>query len=71
MKPFGKFAAIGLVLGALSVAMYAKENEDRTSEEVKRINSAANVLEEIMGAPDKGIPKEVFESAKVWQLCPR
>jgi len=70
MKLFGKFAVISLVLGAMSVAMYANEDEDKTSEEVKRINSAANVLEEIMGAPDKGIPKEVFESAKCVAVVP-
>src|SRR6266567_720828 len=51
MKSFGKLTAIGVLLGAMSVAMYAKDSEDKTSEEVKRINSAANVLDEIMAAP--------------------
>jgi SH3 domain-containing YSC84-like protein 1 len=70
MKLFGKLTAIGVLLGATSVAMYAKDSEDKTSEEVKRINSAANVLDEIMVAPDKGIPRDVFEDAKCVAVVP-
>ena len=70
MKLFGKLTAIGVLLGAMSVAMYAKDSEDKTSEEVKRINSAANVLDEIMAAPDKGIPRDVFEDAKCVAVVP-
>jgi lipid-binding SYLF domain-containing protein len=70
MKLFGRLTAIGVLLGAMSVAMYAKDNEDKTSEEVKRINSAANVLDEIMAAPDKGIPRDVFEDAKCVAVVP-
>ena len=70
MKLFSKLTAIGVMLGAMSVGMYAKDSEDKNSEEVKRINSAANVLDEIMGAPDKGIPQEVFEKAKCVAVVP-
>jgi lipid-binding SYLF domain-containing protein len=70
MKLFGKLTAIGVLLGAMSVAIYAKDSEDKTSEEVKRINSAANVLDEIMAAPDKGIPRDVFEDAKCVAVVP-
>ena len=70
MKLLGKLTAIGVLLGSMSVAMYAKDDEDKTSDEVKRINSAANALDEIMGAPDKGIPQEVFEGAKCVAVVP-
>jgi len=70
MKLFEKLTAIGVLLGAMSVAMYAKDSEDKTSEEVKRIDSAANVLDEIMAAPDKGIPRDVFEDAKCVAVVP-
>ena len=70
MKLLGKLTAIGVLLGSMSVAMCAKDDEDKTSDEVKRINSAANALDEIMGAPDKGIPQEVFEGAKCVAVVP-
>jgi len=35
-----------------------------------RLNNAANVLHEIMGAPDKGIPEEVLEHAKCIAVVP-
>ena len=35
-----------------------------------RLNNAANVLHEIMGTPDKGIPEEVFEHAKCIAVVP-
>jgi len=70
MKLFRKLTALGALFGAMSVAMYAKDSEDKTSEEVKRVNSAANVLDEIMAAPDKGIPQDVFEGAKCVAVVP-
>src|SRR6266478_6064903 len=71
MMLFGKLTAIGVLLGAMCVAIYATDSEDKTSsEEVKRINSAANVLDEIMAAPDKGIPRDVFEDAKCVAVVP-
>lgn len=70
MKLLGKLTAVGVLLAAMSGSMYAKDTDDKVSDEVKRINSAANVLDEIMGAPDKGIPKEVLESAKCVAVVP-
>src|SRR5258705_6090941 len=71
MKLFGKLTAIGVLLTlAMSGAMYAKDQDDKASDQIKRIDSAASVLEEIMGAPDKGIPQEVFESAKCVAVVP-
>ena len=37
-------------------------SEDRDGE-AKRVQAAADVLNEIMAAPDKGIPQEIMESA--------
>ena len=37
---------------------------------VGRLNEAATVIEEIMAAPDKGIPEEIFHSAKCVAVVP-
>lgn len=37
---------------------------------VERLNSAATVMDEIMAAPDKGIPEEVLESAECVAVVP-
>ena len=70
MKLLANLAAIGVLLAAMSGAVYAKDNDDKASDPVKRINAAANVLDEIMGAPDKGIPREVLEDAKCVGVVP-
>ena len=36
---------------------------DTREDEVKRIDAAADALNEIVAAPDKGIPEEIMESA--------
>ena len=47
------------------------QDTDKTeSDEVKRINSAATVLDEIMATPDKGIPEEALASAKCVAVVP-
>jgi lipid-binding SYLF domain-containing protein len=40
------------------------------SQEVKRIQSAANVMNEIMAVPDKGIPKDILSSARCVAVVP-
>jgi len=70
MKLFTKFTTAGVLFAAFTGAMFAKDADDNTSNEVKRVNSAATVLEEIMGAPDKGIPSDVLESAKCVAVVP-
>src|ERR1700751_2684000 len=40
------------------------------AEEVHRMDAAATVLNEVMGTPDKGIPREVMESAKCVAVVP-
>jgi lipid-binding SYLF domain-containing protein len=70
MNSLNKLVAVGLLLVAMCGAMYAKDKDDETSDQVKRINSAATVLDEIMGAPDKGIPQDILESAKCVAVVP-
>ena len=43
---------------------------DEPSEQVKRMDAAATVLDEIMGTPDKGIPEELLDSAKCVAVMP-
>jgi lipid-binding SYLF domain-containing protein len=70
MKLIGQLAAAGLLFVAMTGAMYAKDDDDKTSVQVKRIDNAATVLDEIMAAPDKGIPQEVLASAKCVAVVP-
>jgi lipid-binding SYLF domain-containing protein len=53
-----------LSLGTLSWAGSAREDA------TERLENATNVLHEIMGMPDKGIPEEVLEHAKCVAVVP-
>lgn len=71
MKPAGKLIAVAVVIAAMCGAMYAQDNSSNNqSDEVKRVQSAAKVLNEIMATPDKGIPQDVFGSAKCVAVVP-
>jgi lipid-binding SYLF domain-containing protein len=52
------------------VAGFAADDDKTESAEVKRVQSAATVMDQIMGTPDKGIPKEILESAKCVAVVP-
>ncbi len=43
---------------------------DDHNDEIKRVRASANVLEEIMAAPDKGIPQDIMESALCVGIVP-
>jgi SH3 domain-containing YSC84-like protein 1 len=43
---------------------------EEPSEQVKRMDTAAEVLDEIMGTPDKGIPENLLDSAKCLAVIP-
>lgn len=59
-----------ILLGALiSLVGVCSAQSDR-SPEVERLNNAADVLHEIMVAPDRGIPEEVLEHAKCVAVVP-
>jgi lipid-binding SYLF domain-containing protein len=51
---------------ASTMAVAAEE----PSEQVKRMDAAATVLDEIMGTPDKGIPEQLLGSAKCMAVIP-
>jgi lipid-binding SYLF domain-containing protein len=59
-------AVLTAALLASTVAVAAEE----PSEQVKRMDAAATVLDEIMGTPDKGIPEELLDSAKCVAVIP-
>jgi SH3 domain-containing YSC84-like protein 1 len=61
-----KFALL-LTLTLFAATAYA--GDDRT-DDVSRLQSAATVLDEIMAAPDKGIPEEIVGSAKCIAIVP-
>lgn len=53
----------------LCVSSLAWANQNKTDVE-DRLQSAAKTLEQIQGAPDKGIPQEVMEGAKCVAVVP-
>lgn len=70
MRPAGKLTAVAVVLLAMCGAMCAQDSSNNQSDEVKRVQNAAKVLNEIMATPDKGIPQDVFASAKCVGVVP-
>src|SRR3954447_13266649 len=62
-----KKLALLLTLAMFATAAFA--GDDRT-DDVSRLQSAATVLDEIMAAPDKGIPEEIVGSAKCIAIVP-
>jgi lipid-binding SYLF domain-containing protein len=62
----GIFTVLAATLLASTMATAAQE----PSEQVKRMDAAATVLDEIMGTPDKGIPEELLDSAKCVAVIP-
>ncbi len=61
------------ILAVLTVAVFASTMAvaaEEPSEQVKRMDAAATVLDEIMGTPDKGIPEELLDSAKCVAVIP-
>jgi lipid-binding SYLF domain-containing protein len=47
-----------------------KEGSKADTDIAKRLNNAASVLDEIMGTPDKGIPKDILADAKCIVVVP-
>jgi SH3 domain-containing YSC84-like protein 1 len=66
--PFSCMALLALAC-TLVPATFAEDKKD-VSEEIRRMDSAATVMNEIMGTPDKGIPEEIMESAKCVAVVP-
>jgi len=64
-----KSLLVFLVL-CLNVAFCGADEPSRTSKAALRAQAAADVLDEIQGAPDKGIPQEVLGSAECVAVVP-
>jgi lipid-binding SYLF domain-containing protein len=64
-----KFLLMALVL-CVSSLCFAANDEPRESKAADRVQAAADVLNEIQGAPDKGIPQEVLGSAECVAVVP-
>ncbi len=62
-----KFMLAMMVLGLSSLSWAGEETR---KDSVERLDKAATVLHEIMATPDKGIPEEVFASAKCIAVVP-
>ena len=62
----GILAVLTATILASTMAIAAEE----PSEQVKRMDAATTVLDEIMGTPDKGIPEELLDSAKCVAVLP-
>jgi lipid-binding SYLF domain-containing protein len=62
----GMLVLLTATILASSMAIATEE----PSEQVKRMDAAATVLDEIMGTPDKGIPEELLDSAKCVAVIP-
>ena len=58
------------VIAATFLATTMAVAAEEPSEQVKRMDAAATVLDEIMGTPDKGIPEELLDSAKCVAVIP-
>jgi lipid-binding SYLF domain-containing protein len=59
--------AIALVVGILISTCAAEGDRDK---DVERVRAAGVILDEIMAAPDKGIPTEILSSARCVAIVP-
>src|SRR5262245_2941803 len=65
MRPKNLFL-IALLLFAFTSSLFA----DDRGKVVSRLQSAGTVLDEIMAAPDKGLPQEILDSAECVAVVP-
>lgn len=63
MKLRRKTVFVAALIAAV-VAIHPLTAQDKPDNEIKRINEAAAVLDEIMSAPDKAVPRSVIEKAE-------
>ena len=75
MKHYAKNSIMGilsivLVTCALGMPAFAQKQGKNANEATRRSNDAATVFNEIMGAPDNSIPKELIEKAQAIAVFP-
>ena len=61
MKRFVLTAILCFALGGLAVARSSEEEDRKKTDE--RLQNAAEVLRDVMAAPDKGIPDDLLKKA--------
>jgi len=59
-----------LLVAALTAMSFAEDQDKRENKAVQRVQAAADVLNEIQGAPDQGIPEDVLGSAECIAVVP-
>jgi lipid-binding SYLF domain-containing protein len=59
-----KFALLLLAAAVIAVPLHAQKKEKDASDEIKKISDATAIMNEIMAAPDKAIPRNVLEKAE-------
>jgi lipid-binding SYLF domain-containing protein len=64
-----KLPLLALIV-SLSLFSFAADDEPKESKAADRVQAAADVLNEIQGAPDSGIPQEVLGSAECVAVVP-
>jgi len=73
-KKISAVAKMSLMLGAACLVFaslsWAADDDKDKSDIAKRIDASANVLNEIMGTPDKAIPDKVMSDAKCIAVIP-
>jgi lipid-binding SYLF domain-containing protein len=60
---------LALAVASLSTMSWAADNQDK-QQTTERLDKAAEVLHQVMAAPDKGIPEEVVDHAKCIAVVP-
>jgi lipid-binding SYLF domain-containing protein len=64
-----KFLLLTLIVSLCSLS-FARDDEAKETKAADRVQAAADVLNDIQGAPDKGIPQEVLGSAECVAVVP-
>jgi lipid-binding SYLF domain-containing protein len=75
MKHYAKDSIMGilsivLITCALGMPAFAQKQGKNANEATRRSNDAATVFNEIMGAPDNSIPKELIDKAQAIAVFP-
>jgi len=65
------FIAVSAIILLLASMAWAADDKDKDESDIaKRIDNSANVLNEIMGTPDKAIPDKIMSDAKCLVIIP-
>lgn len=65
------FMAVGAIILLLASVSWAADDKDKDESDIaKRIDNSANVLNEIMGTPDKAIPDKIMGDAECLAVIP-